>query len=100
MESGASEIGVTESEVILPLMTISPICRRGRLKSYIPEAKEIPYFLLTCSMTDILNLIDVVSVALERNSQAGKDLREQRLKPCSERYSMKQKADCCEFCGN
>ena len=51
-------------------------------------------------MTDILDLIVVVSVALERNSQAAKDLREQRLKPCSERCLMKHKVYCSEFCGN
>lgn len=36
-------------------------------------------------MTDILNLIDVMSAALERNSQIVNDLRERRLKTCSER---------------
>lgn len=51
-------------------------------------------------MTDILNLIVVVSVALERNNRAAEDLREQLLKPCSERYLIKQKAYCSEFCGN
>lgn len=66
-------------------MTIRPVCQRGRFKSYIPEAKEIPYFLLTCLMTDVLNLIDVVSVALEGNNQAANNLREQRLKTFSER---------------
>lgn len=91
---------MTESEVIFPLMRIRPICQRGRFKSNIPEAKEIPYFLLTCLMTDVLNLIDVVSVALERNSHAANDLREQLLKTCSERCWIKQRAFCCEFCGN
>lgn len=81
-------------------MTIKPICQRGRFKAHIPKAKEIPYFLLTCFMTDILDLIVVVSEALERNSQAAKDLHEQQLKPCSERWLMKQKAYCSEFCGN
>lgn len=35
---------------------------------YIPEAEEIPYFFLACLMADVPNLIDVVSVAHERNS--------------------------------
>lgn len=81
-------------------MIIRPICQTARFKSYIPKAKEIPYFLLTCFMTDILDLIVVMSVAIERNIHAAKDSREQQLKPCSERGLMKQKVYCSEFYGN
>lgn len=70
-------------------MIIRPTCQRLRFESYIPKAEEIPHLLLTCFMTDILNLIDVVSVGLERNNRAAEDLREQLLKPCSEICLMK-----------
>lgn len=90
--SGASEIGVTESEVIFPLMRIRQVCQNGRFESYVPEAKEIPYLLLACLVTDIPNLIDVVSVALERKSQTANDLRERRVKTCSERFRIEWKA--------
>lgn len=59
--SAASEDGVTESDVILPLLRISKYrqpntCFSARIDS-IPETEEVSYFLLACVMTDVLHLL-------------------------------------------
>ena len=56
--SAASEDGVTESDVILPLLRISKYRQPNSAKiSNIPETEEVSYFLLACVMTDVLHLL-------------------------------------------
>lgn len=54
--SGSLEAGVTESEVIFPLLLSGTHAWRGCLRGDIPETEEIPYFLFSRLRSNVLDL--------------------------------------------